>query len=196
MRVLAMSAALLILVAVTPASAQDQRPAAPSSSQTAPNAANSAAVKTLEDTLNFIAAKIKEQGELKFIAYWRKREDSSAGLSELSDDLRGTTFDAAGCRVNYVWRSKFNGKAFDDIVRPFDLKSVRHVQLMNEVKSLNYDGTATKNVTKVSQPITEVWLAFDNSPVRQFWFHNPEDAEAVALAFTRAVELCGGLLQD
>jgi hypothetical protein len=161
----------------------------------AQNPAESPSAPTLEETLKFIAGKVNAEGEVKFEAYWRKA-DGSRGYITFSDDLRGTTYEAETCRVAYVWRPKRNGKTFDDLERPFGLKDVNQIQVMSEVKSLNYDGTSEKTVVSTSQPITEVWLGLKFGQVRQFWFHDAKDAAAVAQAFGHAVELCGGRMQS
>lgn len=168
---------------------------AQTSVETAPPATSASAAPTLDETLNFIAGKVNAEGEVKFEAYWRKA-DGSRGYITFSDDVRGTTYDAATCSVKYVWRPKRNGKTFDDLERPFSLKDVSQIQIMNEVKSLNYDGTSEKTVVGTSQPITEVWLGLKFGQVRQFWFHDAKDATAVAKAFGHAVELCGGRAQS
>lgn len=160
-----------------------------------PPAATDSTALTLDETLRFIAAKVNAEGEVKFEAYWRK-PDGSRGYITFSDDVRGTTYDAATCNVKYVWRPKSNGKTFDDLERPFSLKDVSQIQLMNEVKSLNYGGASEKTVVSTSEPITEVWLALKIGQVRQFWFRDARDATAVAKAFGHAVELCGGRAQN
>jgi hypothetical protein len=161
--------------------------AAPSPTEPNPPAAAPPQGPTLEETLNFVAEQVTQQGSLIFNVYDRERDNRVATQSTAYSNIHP---ESAKCALSWTMQTGYDLHMGDGL----ESHSTNYVLNLNTVKSVqaqsfqDKDNQAGINVSMVP-PVFLVVL--NNSDIPIFFFTDANRADRVAQAITHAAELCG-----
>lgn len=177
-----------ILIFGIAAAAWGQQSAAPP-----PNSA--AGAPSLAETMQFLQARLNEQGKLNWTTNYHDSADGTNWTYTFIFENSKVVADAAACTVNYHYKIIRDGAVIADKDGSFSLHDVQDVTLTTGDLRQNKNDLAAGHTTwtaRVEPAIFDLIVRAQGNAEYYFFFTAEDTANRVAKAMGHAAELCGG----
>ena len=150
---------------------------------------------TLADTMQFLQAKLNEQGKMNWTTHYHDSADNTNWTYQFTFEAGKVVADASACTIAYHYIIVRDGVQLSDSDASFNLHDVQDVTLTTGDQRQNKNDTAAGHTTwnaKVDPPVFDLIVRAKENAEFYFFFFNEDTANRVTKAIGHAVELCGG----
>jgi hypothetical protein len=155
---------------------------------------------SLAVTMQFIQAKMSEQGKINYAVY---THDNASGedwpVYQISIEATNVIADSATCRISWHKVTTNNGKVGINRDLSLDLRNVLNLEVRTSAQEAKKEDTANGHPAldkRQDPPYFVVTTQSSGNVETPFFFLTEEMANRVAKAMVHAVELCGGGNKD
>jgi hypothetical protein len=150
---------------------------------------------SLAVTMQFIQAKLSEQGKVNFAVYSHNNANGTDWTNLMSEENTNVAADPSTCRISYHWKATRDGAVTFDQDYWFSLRDVQKLEVRTgeqNQKKVDTDAGNPSLDTRVDPPFFALVARRPGNIENHFLFTDEDTANRVAKAMVHAVELCGG----
>jgi hypothetical protein len=150
---------------------------------------------SLAVTMEFIQAKLSEQGSVNYMSYYQDSASGQQWTEQFSDEISNVTANPSSCRIDYHWKITLDGAVTLDQDAGFSLSDVQDLAVMTgemHQKKVNTAAGVPTQDSRIDPPVFVLVVRRTRNAENPFVFTEEEMANRVAKAMVHAVELCGG----
>jgi hypothetical protein len=150
---------------------------------------------SLAETMQFIQAKLNEQGKMSWTTHYHDSADATNWTYAFIFEVSNAVADAAACNVGYHYKIIRDGTVIVDKDASFKLHDVQDLTLTTGDQRQNKNDAAAGHTTwnaKVDPPVFDLIVRGQEKAEFYFFFFDEDTANRVTKAMGHAVELCGG----
>jgi hypothetical protein len=165
------------------------------SGKSAASTAAPTAGPTLADTLEFIRARLSQEGKISYAGFMHDGSDNSDWVNQFVIEASGVTADSAACQLNYHWTTSVDGVQKQDFDAAFHFTYLDHVALTSMEEDVNRLSANAGHATWVGRVNPSIWVVTAFGPDgahNVIDFRDAEVAGRVVKAIDHAIDLCGG----
>jgi hypothetical protein len=150
---------------------------------------------SLSTTMQFIQARLNEQGKMSWTTHYHDSADNTNWTYQFTFEAGKVVADASACTIAYHYTIVRDGVQISDSDASLNLHDVQDVTLTTGDQRQNKNDTAAGHPTwnaKVDPPVFDLIVRTKENVEFYFFFFNEDTANRVTKAMGHAVELCGG----
>jgi hypothetical protein len=150
---------------------------------------------SLAATMQFLQAKLNEQGKMSWTTHYHDSADNTNWIYQFTFEASDVVADTQACNIAYHYIIIRDGVKISDSDASFNLHDVQDLTLITGDERQNKNDVAAGHTTwnaKVDPPVFDLIVRGQEKAEFYFFFFDGDTANRVTKAMGHAVELCGG----
>jgi hypothetical protein len=146
-------------------------------------------------TMQFVQAKLNEQGKMSWTTHYHDSADNTNWTYQFIFEAGKVVADATACTIAYHYTIIRDGAQISDSDASFNLHDVQDITLITGDERQNKNDVSAGHTTwnaKVDPPVFDLIVRAKEKEEFYFFFFDGDTANRVTKAIGHAVELCGG----